>query len=91
MNETRHAQQRGQQRCIPPLIRNWLADYGARTPDNRGGVVCYFDQKSRKRLGSSVGKEVVKRLEPLLDSYLVISADDGAVITMGWRYRRVRR
>jgi hypothetical protein len=53
--------------------------------------VYYFDQKSRKRLGSSVGKEVVKRLEPLLDSYLVVSADDGAVITMGWRYRRVRR
>lgn len=91
MDETRHAEQRAQQRCVPPLIRDWLADYGTRMPDRRGGVVCFFDQKSRKRLSSYVGKEVVKRLAPLLDSYLVLSADEGSVITMGWRYRRIRR
>lgn len=91
MIETKHAEQRAQQRCIPPLIRDWLADYGTRTPDSRGGVVCHFDQRSRKRLSSSVGKEIVKRLAPMLDSYMVLSADEQKVISIGWRYKRINR
>ena len=91
MNQTLHASRREQQRCIPPLIQELLADYGTRTYDSRGGVVCYFDRGSRKRLRKNLGGQVVKRLEPMLNSYLVLTSDEAQVITMGWRSKRIRR
>lgn len=91
MNQSDHASRRQQQRCIPPLIQELLADYGTRSYDNRGGVVCYFDRESRKRLRKNLGGQVVKRLGPMLNSYLVLTSDERRVITMGWRRKRIRR
>lgn len=91
MIETKHAQNRSQQRCIPPLIKEWLIDYGTRTRGPHKGIVCHFDRNSRRRLSASVGKEVVKRLGVMLDTYLVLSSDEQTLITVGQRYKRIRR
>jgi hypothetical protein len=83
-----HATARAQQRGLPPLIMDWLDAYGARTSGGRGAEIVHFDKASRQRLRRDVGAQVVDRLRPLLDAYLVMSAD-GTVITVGWRLKRV--
>lgn len=87
---TKHANDRMQQRGIPPLIIEWLTSYGASRHDHRGAEILYFDKHSRKALAKAVGEEVVSRLAGLLDTYAVV-ADGGAVITAGHRYKRVVR
>ena len=87
---TRHASTRAQQRGLPPLIVNWLDTYGARAQDRDGAAILYFDKQSRRNLEKDVGSQVVDRLRPFLDAYLVM-ADDGTVITLGWRFKRVPR
>jgi len=64
---TKHAAARQQQRGIPPLIMEWLADYGTTCHDHHGAEILYFDKQSRKALARSVGDEVVSRMGPLLD------------------------
>ncbi|WP_042876590.1 hypothetical protein [Cupriavidus necator] len=85
---THHATARAQQRGLPPLIMDWLDTYGARTLGGGGAEIIYFDKASRQKLERDVGAQVVDRLRPLLDAYLVMSGD-GAVITVGWRFKRV--
>jgi len=87
-----HAEQRAQQRGIPPLIRDWLLDYGEEVYDQRGGVIRYFTRQSLRQIERNVGNVPVRRLSEYLRCYLVQSSDDGAVITVGKRYpnRRLR-
>lgn len=85
---TSHARVRTQQRCIPPLILDWLQLYGQRQHDGRGAEIIYFDKSSRKMLASAVGGTVVQRVESLLDAYIVLSSD-GNLITAGWRNKSV--
>ncbi len=87
---TRHASKRAQQRGLPPLIVDWLDTYGARAQDRGGASILYFDKTGRRNLERDVGSQVVDRLRSLLDAYLVM-ADDGTVITLGWRFKRVPR
>ena len=87
---TRHATARAQQRGLPPLIVDWLETYGARARDRGGAEIVYFDKASRRNLEREVGSQVVERLRSLLDAYLV-QGDDGTVITLGWRFKRVPR
>ncbi len=86
-NLSRHAQSRVQQRCIPPLIIEWLLDFGAEERTH-GASRRYFDKASRKKLAREKGQEVVKLLAPLLDTYLVHT--DDLVVTVGHRTRRFR-
>jgi hypothetical protein len=90
---SRHASTRAQQRGVPPLILNWLLDYGAQEFDGRGGVVRYFDNKSVRHLEREVGHAPVARLSEYLRCYLVESARDGGVITVGKRHsaKTIRR
>lgn len=84
---TNHAQKRCQQRGIPPLIVDWLLDYG--TPVyNHGAEVFYFDKRSRKAIRRQAGKQVLSALERYMDAYLVFRA--GQVLTVGHRYKSVR-
>ena len=87
---TKHAQIRQRQRCIPPLILEWLNSYGTAEHDHRGVEILYFNKQSRKALAKDVGEEVVQRLSGLLDTYAVVSAD-GETITVGHRYKRIFR
>ena len=86
-NFTEHAIVRKQQRGIPPLIANWLIDYGDEEFDGHGGVVRYFSKQCIRRLERELGRESIKRMSEYLRCYLVQSSKDGVVITVGKRYQ----
>lgn len=88
MELTAHARVRCQQRGIPPLIVEWLLEYGTEAPSH-GATKRYFDRTARRRLSKAVGHEVVDRLGDLLNHYLV--EDEGRVITASQRRRPLRR
>lgn len=93
MNLTKHASDRLQQRGIPRIAVDLLHEYGARRYDHHGVVIRYFDKRSRERLVRERGKAVVARLAGVLNVYMVVSAADGAVLTVAHRYpgRRIAR
>lgn len=85
---TGHAEKRMQQRGIPPLVIDWLYAYGESHFDHRGGEVLFFNKKSIRALKRSIGSIVYRKVEHLLDCYLVES--DGVIITVGRRYKRLK-
>ena len=85
---TKHALERSQNRCIPPLIIHWLCQYGSRKRSKNGTIVCYFDRKSTRLLSSDVGAIVIQRLSSLMSVYLVIAGDQ--IISVGHRYKRIK-
>lgn len=87
---SQHASTRAQQRAIPPLIIDWLVEYGSSRRDKTGAEIRYFDHAARKSLGRNVGHQVVDLLGSLLDTYAVVSTE-GTVITVGHRFKRTRR
>ena len=90
MTKTNHAQQRAQQRGIPPLIDQLLEMYGQEQHDGHGAVVLYLDKASLRRMERDMGRRPVARLSEWLDAYKVKSTD-GNTITVGHRYQRIRR
>ncbi len=87
---TNHARKRIQQRAIPPIIVEMLERFGAR--ERCGQAEClYFDKAARKRLCEYFGgARSMKLLEAWLDTSAVIG-DDGAVVTVEHRYKRILR
>jgi hypothetical protein len=88
MRLSHHAATRCQQRKVPPLIVLGLMAYGAEQR-SAGATKRFFDKRARRRLAQDWGAEVVARLGPLLDHYLV--EESGCVITAGVRQRRIKR
>lgn len=88
--QTRHAEVRAQQRGIPPLVMNWLLDYGEESFDGHGGVVRYFTQQSIRRMERDFGDVPLRRMSEFLRCYLVQGSQDGRIITVGKRHPRRR-
>jgi hypothetical protein len=87
---SKHAERRMQQRGIPPLVVRWLIEFGQIRYDHRGGIVYYFDKRSRRNLEREFGTKVVARLSEFLNAYVVSSTHDETIITVGHRYRCFR-
>jgi hypothetical protein len=85
-----HATIRLQQRGIPPLVSQWLLDYGAEQFDGHGGVIRYFSPNCVRRLEKEVGRTPVRRMHEYLRCYLVQGSLDGTVITIGKRHPKKR-
>jgi hypothetical protein len=49
-----------------------------------GTTVIYFDKESKRTLCSEVGHTVIRRLDDMMDAYLVMSKD--RVIAVGHRF-----
>jgi hypothetical protein len=81
---------RSVQRNVPPIVIEWLRIYGVEEFDGHGGVIRYFSRRSRRRLEREVGQRFVCEVGRYLDRYLVESAADGTIITMGIRLKPVR-
>ena len=79
-----------QQRGVPPLIVEWLLQYGAVVYDHNGARIRFFDRESRKRIRRAKGDIALRRFHELFDSYAVV-AEDGTVVTVGHSYGRVRK
>jgi hypothetical protein len=88
---TLHASLRGQQRGIPPFIDQLLDQYGHEEYDGHGGVIIYFDKRSRRRMEQDMGREPVRCLTGWLNTYKVMSTSGDVAITIGRRHKKVRR
>ena len=86
---TQHAAARLQQRAISVLALNLLWEFGS-TARSRGADSVFFDRAARQRVARVLGREGLRRIYRLTNTYAVI-ADDGVFITTGWRTRRRRR
>jgi len=87
MTLTTHAERRLQQRAISEVVLEWLLQFGARVQQD-GSEVYSFDKASRRRLKRYLGHRFYRRIEDLLDVYVVVSRD-GTVITAGHRLERM--
>ena len=84
---TRHARTRAQQRAIQPAMLDMLLDYGASLPAGGGAEIVFLPRWTRQELAGQIGAASSDRLA---SAYAVVSGD-GAVITVGHRYRRQLR
>lgn len=88
---TKHARTRAQQRCIPPLIQQWLEVYGEAEYDGHGGIIRYFSRSSIKSMKRDFGSAPIKKMTQYLVAYKVESSHDGKVLTIGHRSKRIKR
>ena len=78
-------QAKTKQRAIPPIIINWLREFGCRITGMNGTTVIYFDKNSKRTLCSAVGHIVIRRLDDMMDAYVVMSND--RIIAVGHRFK----
>jgi Domain of unknown function (DUF4258) len=86
---TEHARTRMQQRGIPAAAVEVLINYGNSAPAGDGCELVFFDKAARARLFRD-NPDAAREAERLCRTYAVVGRD-GAVVTVGHRYRRVPR
>lgn len=87
---TIHAQERLQQRAIPPFVIELLEACGSTERCGRAERLI-FDKAARRRLVRHLGGERgLRMVEPWLHVYVIL-ADDGHLVTAAHRRRRHRR
>ena len=86
---THHARARMQQRGIPAAAVEALLDYGKAAPAGDGCELVFFDKAARARLFRD-NPAAAREAERLCRTYALVGRD-GAVVTVGHRYRRVPR
>jgi hypothetical protein len=86
---TNHARKRLQQRAIPPFILDYLDSFGC-SKRCGGSERMFFDKAARRRLAHHLGGEAaLQPIERWLGVYAVVG-DDGTVVTVGHRTKRLR-
>ncbi len=89
-NRTQHGERQHQRRVTFSLLASLLHDHGTR-PRSHGADLVYLDKAARKRIRHKVGGDRGMRVfEQYLNDYLIV-ADDGQIITTGYRTSRVKR
>jgi len=86
-----HARARLQQRGIPPLIDQWLDEFGDQEYDGRGAVRVFFSRRSIRRMERTFGRLPVRKMAHLLNAYRIESSRDGRTITYARMTKRMRR
>lgn len=87
---TKHASEQAQNRGIPPGAIEMLDRYGVDEYDGHGCLTRYISKESLRQMERDWGRPWVSQFEPWLNVYKVCSAD-GQTITIGHRFRRIRR
>jgi hypothetical protein len=87
---TPHARARMQQRGITPTALACLLEYGSEEHNHHGAVTLYFDKAARHRLEHAIGREARKEIDQLRHLYAVLGGD-GEIVTVGHRFRRIKR
>ena len=90
MTRSYHAAVPAQQRCIPPLIEQWLDQFGEEKYDGNGGILLYFSRASIRAMERASGRAPVRKMTEYLDAYKVESSHDGRVLTIGPRTKRLK-
>jgi len=90
MNMTYHAAIRSQQRGIPPLVMQWLDQFGEECYDGHGAIIRFFSRTSRRKMEREFGSDLVSKLSQYFNAYKVEN-HDGTVITTGHLTKRIKR
>ena len=85
-----HAQARMQQRGINDTVLDRLLEFGKVAHDHHGGEVIFFNKQARQRLRRDLPAGDYRALERYFNAYAVIG-DDGEVVTVGRRWKRIPR
>ena len=86
--ERNHSKIRRQQRCIPRLIIEWLLEFGE-VVRSHGADLYYFSKKSKKAIRRYAGRRPMQMMKQYMDAYLIYK--DGCIVTIGHRYKKIRR
>jgi hypothetical protein len=86
-----HASRRMQKRSVPPIVLDWLQDYGSEQYDGRGAVIRYFNRAAKERLERVCGRQFVQANKKYLAVYIVEDISGQSLITIGYRNRRIPR
>jgi hypothetical protein len=86
---THHARVRLQQRGIPKLIVELLYRHG-REVHQDGSTVIHLDERAIRKAQEEL-RDTLMRFDKLADAYLIESASNGAVVTVGHRIKRISR
>lgn len=86
---SKHAQDRMQQRGIPPLIIDNLIRFGHREPAGDGLWKYYFDKRSYRQFEAYAG-QFASKLREFRDAYVVLGPDS-TVVTVAYRLERIKR
>ncbi len=78
-----HASRRIQKRSVPPIVLDWLHDYGSEQYDGRGAVIRYFDRAAKARLEQVCGHRFVQANKKYLAVYMVEDTAGQSLITVG--------
>ncbi|MDV5824310.1 hypothetical protein [Sphingobium naphthae] len=81
---TKHAAVRCQQRSVPHAVIDALIDFGETQHDSQGAVRHFFSKRAWRLYSAYLGTES-KHYDRYRSAYAVI-AEDGSVITTGWRH-----
>ena len=81
---TKHGASRSQQRSVPHAVIDALIDFGEIQHDGRGAVRHFFTKRAWRAYCAYLGTEA-KYYERYRSVYAVL-AEDGSVITTGWRH-----
>ena len=89
MNMTKHAQDRQQQRGVPPIIIDLLQLHGSVEHVGKDTTTYYFDKAARRKVQAYAGR-LWRSLEEFSDYYLV-TGREGKIITVAPRNKKIRR
>lgn len=84
LSSTRHAQKRAQQRGLNEDQVPIITAYGEPEHDGHGGIRYLMTDKAMTRLVRALGRN--QCIDGLAGAYVVVSANDGTVITISHRY-----
>jgi len=87
---THHARVRMQQRGIDAEKLDLLLAYGRALHDHHGHVLFHMDRRALKAVRKARGERAGPMLERVRGIFAVVGKD-GVIITVGHRYRRLRR
>jgi hypothetical protein len=85
---TKHAQARSQQRSISPFIIDLLLDFGCQVRSGHANKYL-LDKRGRRKIRQYLGSRCYQQIEDKLSCWAVVG-DDGAVVSVGHRTRRIR-
>lgn len=87
---SQHSRARMQQRGVPQPALELLVRYGTKEHDHKGSKILYFSHRSMRRIARELGDKALTYLDKSFDLYAVMG-DNGEIITVGHRYRRILR
>ncbi len=87
---THHAQQRLQQRAIPEWIIDLLDAFGHYHYIGNGLVCIHLSKRALNRIKEHCDSHLWKAVINCCGAYVIESVSDRAVVTVGWRSKRIK-